>query len=110
MPIPPGFAEELRKLARRYVDDGDSIKLGAICLLVADLCDQGWRVNIVCGAITFEPPGIAKEGQQSIEDVKERVRRTLQAARAKQLQEPPFARFLCEWSAVRSGRRVAYVR
>lgn len=92
--LPPSFAEELRRLARRYVDDGDSLKLRAICLLVADLCEQGWRVNIVRGAITFEPPGIARQGQQSVEDVKERVRRTLQAARAKQLQEPSVRSFL----------------
>ena len=92
--LPPSFADELRKLARRYVDDGDSVKLRAICLLVADLCEQGWRINIVRGAITFEPPGIAREGHQSVEDVKARVRRTLQAARAKQLQEPSVRAFL----------------
>ena len=92
--LPPSFANDLRKLARRYVDDGDSVKLRAICLLVADLCEQGWRIRIVGGAITLEPPGIGRDGQQSIEDVKARVRRTLQAARAKQLQEPSVKSFL----------------
>jgi hypothetical protein len=92
--VPPSFADELRTLARRYVDDGDSLKLRAICLLVADLCEQGWRISTDCGAITFEPPGIAREGEQSVEDVKARVRRALQAARAKQLQEPAVRSFL----------------
>jgi hypothetical protein len=28
----PSFAEELRDLARRYIDDGDSLKLRTVCL------------------------------------------------------------------------------
>ena len=92
--LPPSFAEELRALARRYVDDGDSVKLRAICLLIADLCEQGWRIQIISGRITFEPPGIARDGKQSVEDVKLRVRRALQAARAKQLEEPSVRTFL----------------
>ena len=93
-PLPAGFAGELRSLARRYVDDGDSVKLRAICLLVADLCEQGWRINVEAGRISFGPPGIARNGQQSVEDVKERVRQALQAARGRQLQEPSVRQFL----------------
>jgi len=92
--IPPSFANELRGLALRYVDDGDSAKLRAICLLVADLCEQGWRIQIVRGAITFEPPGIARVGQQSVEDVKARVRTALLAARMRQLQTPSVRAFV----------------
>ena len=47
----PGFADDLRALARRYVDDGDSLKLRAICLLVADLFEQGWQVTTKAGMI-----------------------------------------------------------
>lgn len=92
--LPPGFAEELRALARRYVDDGDSHKLRAICLLVADLCEQGWRVEVSGAGITFEPPGIVRSGEESVEEVKARVRRALQMARARQLQEPSVLTFL----------------
>ena len=70
--LPSRFADELRALARRYVDDGDSVKLRAVCLLVADLCEQGWRVAIEAERITFEPPGITREGEQSVDDVKAR--------------------------------------
>jgi hypothetical protein len=59
--LPPSSADELRALARRYVDDGDSIKLRTICLLVADLCEQGWRVLVDSDRITFEPPGITRK-------------------------------------------------
>jgi hypothetical protein len=93
-PLPASFADDLRSLARRYVDDGDSLKLRAICLLVADLCEQGWRINIEGGRITFGPPGIARDGQQSVEDVKARVRHALQVARLRQLREPSVRQFL----------------
>lgn len=91
---PPSFADGLRALARRYVDDGDSAKLRAVCLLVADLCEQGWRVAVEADRILFEPPGIARAGEQSVEDIKARVRRALQAARLRQLREPSVRKFL----------------
>lgn len=91
---PPSFAKELRSLARRFVDDGDSVKLRAICLLIADLHEQGWRIDFAKGRITFAPPGISREDRQSIEDVKERVRASLQAARQRQLAEPSVRQFL----------------
>ncbi len=92
--LPPSFADELRALARRYVDDGDSIKLRTICLLVADLCEQGWRVLVDSDRITFEPPGITRNGLQSVDDVKARVRSALQTARVRQLREPSVRQFL----------------
>lgn len=101
----PTFADELRALARRYVDDGDSRKLRAVCLLVADLCDQGWQVEIEADRITFAPPGGLRGGRESVEDVKARVRKALQAARRRQLQEPSVQHFLTRMERVtlRSG-------
>ena len=92
--LPPTFAEELRSLARRYIDDGDSHKLRAICLLVADLCEQGWRVEVSGTGIVFEPPGIARAGTESVEEVKARVRRGLETARARELRESSVRSFL----------------
>ena len=84
----PGFAAELRALARRYVDDGDSIKLRAVCLLVADLFEQGWQVTTGRSGIIFSPPGLARSGAETVEDIKHRVRQALQLARLRQLAEP----------------------
>ncbi len=92
--VPPAFAEELRALARRYIDDGDSLKLRTICLLVADLCEQGWRVDVSSAGITFGPPGIARDGEESVDEVKARVRSALQSARDRQLREPSVRSFL----------------
>lgn len=90
----PGFGDELRALARRYLDDGDSLKLRTICLLVADLFEQGWHVSSQGGTITFAPPGLARAGSETVEDIKSRVRETLQTARRRQLAEPSVRRFL----------------
>ncbi|MHC9420737.1 Druantia anti-phage system protein DruA (plasmid) [Sphingomonas citri] len=90
----PSFADELRSLARRYVDDGDSLKLRTICLLVADLFEQGWGVSFEAEQILFSPPGIARRAEETVEDIKARVRQALQAARLRQLEEPSVRSFL----------------
>jgi hypothetical protein len=92
--LPRGFADELRALARRYVDDSGSVKLRALCLLVADLCEQGWQVAVEQDRIIFEPPGLKRSAEQSIEDVKARVRAALQTSRLRQLREPSVRQFL----------------
>ncbi|MFN3621029.1 MAG: hypothetical protein ACK4S7_12105, partial [Sphingorhabdus sp.] len=84
-PPPPEFVESLRGLARRYIDDGDSKKLRAICLLIADLLEQGWRVSLETDGLHFKPPGIGTGNGISVEDVKARIRAALQAARRRQL-------------------------
>jgi hypothetical protein len=91
---PPSFSESLRSLARSYIDDGESSKLRAICLLVADLCEQGWRIAVKDERIIFEPPGITRSGGQTVDDVKLRVRAALQAARGRQLEEASVSTFL----------------
>lgn len=109
--LPRTFADELRTLARRYIDDGDSIKLRAVCLLVADLCEQGWEIAVDADRITFQPPGISRSGEQSIDDIKARVRATLQSARLRQLQEPSVRQFLIrvEKRSFRSGKRASII-
>lgn len=91
---PPSFAESLRATARAFIDDGDSRKLRAVCLLVADLFEQGWGVVVGKDRIVFEPPGISRKGEQSVDDVKLRVRDALNAARVRQLEEPSVTAFL----------------
>lgn len=93
-PTPPHFADSLRKLARGYIDDGDSAKLRVVCLLVADLFEQGWRISFEKGGIQFEPPGIECDVDQTVEDVKFRIRSALQTARRRQLAEPAVTAFV----------------
>ena len=93
-PTPPQFADSLRSLARSYIDDGDSTKLRAICLLVADLFDQGWQVSLRKGELLCEPPSIDRHDDQTVEDVKLRIQAALQASRRRQLEEPSVASFI----------------
>jgi hypothetical protein len=90
----PGFADSLRELSRQYIDDGDSLKLRAVCLLVADLFEHGWQISTSDAGIVFRPPGLAPGTSETVDDIKERVRRTLQAARLRQLAQPSVRAFL----------------
>lgn len=90
----PGFADELRKLARSFIDDGDTLKLRALLLLVADLHDQGWQISSKGATITFSPPGIVRAGSETVNDIKVRVREALQTARLRQLETPSVRHFL----------------
>jgi len=57
--------------------------------------------------ITFEPPGISRDGLQSVDDVKARVRSALQTARMRQLREPSVRQFLArmERRTIRGGQK-----
>jgi hypothetical protein len=88
------FADGLRKLARQWVDDGDSLELRAISLLVADLVEQGWSIRPAIDHFIFEPPSLLRTGDQSNDEVKQRVQKALQSHRDRQLQEPSVRDFL----------------
>lgn len=91
---PAGFSDSLRALARSYIDDGDSAKLRAVCLLIADLLEQGWGVSFEREGLHFKPPGIETSTEHSMEDIKLRIRSALQVARRRQLAEPSVRAFI----------------
>lgn len=93
-PTPAGFSESLRALARSYIDDGESAKLRSVCLLIADLLEQGWHVSFEKEGLHFKPPGIETSTEHSIDDIKLRIRSTLQVARRRQLAEPSVRAFI----------------
>lgn len=93
-PTPAGFSDSLRALARSYIDDGDSGKLRAVCLLIADLLEQGWGVSFEREGLHFKPPGIETSTEHSMEDIKLRIRSALQVARRRQLAEPSVRAFI----------------
>ncbi|MBM3335241.1 DUF4338 domain-containing protein, partial [Candidatus Sumerlaeota bacterium] len=61
---------------------------------VADLLEQGWRVSFEAEGLHFRPPGITTGTDQSVEDVKSRLRAALQTARHRQLAEPSVTAFI----------------
>lgn len=92
--VEPDFASALRKLARKWIDDGESLELRATSLLVADLFEQGWRFSIQGGHIVFEPPGLSRDGDEDLDAVKARVRQALEVGRERQLAEPSVRQFI----------------
>jgi hypothetical protein len=68
--------------------------LRTTCLLVADLIDQGWEFDIGTDRVTLRPPALAPGPGVSRQQVKERIRRALQAGRTRQLQEPSVRQFI----------------
>ena len=92
--VAENFSSALRDTARQWIDDGDSVELRATSLLVADLVDQGWRINLRDNRITFEPPGLSAATGERAEDVKARVQRSLRVGRDRQLQEPSVRAFI----------------
>ena len=93
-PTPAGFSDSLRALARSYIDEGDSAKLRTVCLLIADLLEQGWGVSFEQEGLHFKPPGIETSPEHSMDDVKLRIRSALQLARRRQLAEPSVRAFI----------------
>jgi hypothetical protein len=77
-------------------------------LLVADLSEQGWQVTVTGADIAVQPPGLDR-GQDSVEQVKDRVRQGLQLGRLRQLQEASVRKFLCrvERRTVRNGLKAS---
>lgn len=88
------FADALRRLSREWIDDGDSLELRTITLLVADLVEQGWGIRPTGDHFIFEPPGLAFGANEDVMAVKARVQASLRLTRDRQLREPSVRAFL----------------
>jgi hypothetical protein len=94
------FADGLRRLARRYIDDAPTLELRTTLLLTADLVEQGWSLRLAGDHFIFEPPGLSRGDGSSIAEVKERVQRSLHAGRERQLREPSVRAFIARMEKV----------
>lgn len=92
--MPESFADALRELVREWAQDPYSLKLGAICLLVADLIDQGWQFELGADRVSLKPPGLEPDPNLTPEQIKERIRRSLRAGRDRQLEVPSVRQFI----------------
>lgn len=87
------LAAALRSLHELWQDETWSLELRAVALLLSDLIDQGWEVAADNDSIQLQPPGLRLVGE-STEQAKERLRRTLQTGRDRQLGDPGVQKFL----------------
>ncbi len=88
------FGNVLRRVAQEWVDDSKHLELRAICLLIADLVDQGWDLTVGKDRVALKPPGVSSSNGEDRSAVKERIRRGLQAGRQRQLKEPSVRHFI----------------
>jgi hypothetical protein len=93
----PGAQEAaLRALARQVSAEksNDSKQAQAFSLLLADLRQQGWQVEVQRGGIWVTPPSPKAEEGESLEEAKARQRASLLAGRETQLSDPAVREFL----------------
>jgi hypothetical protein len=88
-----GLAGGLRGLHRTWKNEGWSLELRAVALVLADLLDQGWWVTPIRDTIELQPPGTLLAGETA-EEAKGRLRDALRTGRARQLAEPGVVVFL----------------
>jgi hypothetical protein len=91
---PNTFADALRQLVAEWEHDSHSLELRTICLLVADLVDQEWAVEICTDRVMLKPPSLTPGPGLTRQQIKERVRRALRAGRDRQLEEPSVRQFI----------------
>jgi hypothetical protein len=92
--MPDSFADALRQLVGEWEHDPHSLQLRAICLLVADLIDQGWEFELGTDRVSLKPPDLAPSPNLTREEIKDRIRRSLRAGRDRQLEEPSVRQFI----------------
>lgn len=87
----------------------ESAVAGAIFHLVADLLDQGWDVSIHRDRVFIMPPDATPVAGESVEQVKSRLRASLQSRRDAQLSDPAVRSFIrrMERPVEFSGRKVS---
>ncbi len=88
------FSNVLRRVAAEWELDPKHLAIRAVCLLVADLIDQGWAFKIGDDRVQLRPPGVEGALGETRDDIKHRIRKGLQAGRLRQLQEPSVRLFL----------------
>lgn len=89
------LSSAIRTTANGMVGKSDEDRaLKALYLVIADLWDQGWDVSVQEDKLTFSPPGLAAKNDESVDDIKARIRRALRVGRDRQLQESSVRNFL----------------
>lgn len=83
---PHGLAKRLR-VASGHCSMADFAQVWrSNCLLLANMVDQGWRFTAEQEDLFFQPPALDRVNDETIADVKERVRASLRLVRNRQLE------------------------
>lgn len=94
------LCQALRSLEQKWRHEPWSLQLRTTALVLADLVDQGWGLEVRDKAIELSPPGL-RTGAETAEDAKLRLRHALQVGQQRQLLDPSVQRFLGKATTVR---------
>lgn len=107
----PGATASLRRLL--VINGGkaaaENLSFRAACLVLLDLAEQGWAIEVARDTIWLTPPSFSIQPGENPENAKARIRRLLQIGRDRQLREAPVRQFITrlERSRRRLGRRLS---
>lgn len=86
-------ASELRRLQENWLGTDWSLELRAVAVVLADLLDQGWGIEVDDCDLVLNPPGL-QAGDESIEEAKKRLRASLTVGRDRQLSVASVRKFI----------------
>lgn len=98
------LAGSLRRLTENWLAEEWTLQLRATALLIADLIDQGWSLTPENDRVLLLPPGL-KSGMETVEQAKERLRKSLEVGRERQLATPSVNRFVSRLSRSATNNR-----
>lgn len=108
LPAGQQLGEAYRRVCRRWSGARDLPRFSAMCLLLADLYDQGWTVEFADTSLILRPLDVRATSERSAEEIKAKLRDVLRIGQRRQLCEPSvqsFLRSLEEGSAHRESVR-----
>lgn len=88
------LAASYRQVGRKWRDHSKLYRFAAVCLVVADLCDQGWKIIPVANRFLLRPGHPELGPDRDIDRAKDHVRAGLRVGRDRQLREPSVGRFI----------------
>lgn len=94
-----------RRVGRKWLDHSKLNRFAAVCLVVADLCDQGWKIVPVAGRFVLIPGDLGAGPDNDINDAKASVRAGLLIGRDRQLREPSVSKFIESMEKGSSSRK-----
>ena len=86
------LSADLRALDETWAGHPWSFQLRTTALVLADLVDQGWRVDASNDLLELFPPGL-NSGDETAAEAKERLRAALQVGRKRQLEDQSVQAF-----------------
>ena len=91
---PDALASSYRNVGRKWRDHAKLHRFAAVCLVVADVCDQGWSIIPVARRFVLQPDFIELGPDTDLDQAKSALRAGLKVGRDRQLKKRSVSRFI----------------